>query len=91
MAQAPQRAGGERVAAGSARCGPATTGCASRAPATWWCPLVGGACGACHTSVPLNRRSQIRAGAVLDGCEVCGAILYPPEAGEVVRVSTAGS
>jgi uncharacterized protein len=42
-------------------------------------PLVGGACGACHTSVPLNRRSQIKSGQVLDGCEVCGAILYPPE------------
>jgi predicted nucleic acid-binding Zn-ribbon protein len=42
-------------------------------------PLVGGACGGCHTSIPLNRRSQIRAGVVLDGCEVCGAILYPPE------------
>lgn len=42
-------------------------------------PLVGGACGGCHTSVPLNRRSQIRAGAVLDGCEACGAILYPSE------------
>lgn len=43
-------------------------------------PLVGGACGACHTSIPLNRRSQIRAGTVVDGCEVCGAILYPAEA-----------
>lgn len=42
-------------------------------------PLVGGACGACHTAIPLNRRSQIRSGAVLDGCEVCGVILYPPE------------
>ena len=42
-------------------------------------PLVGGACGGCHTSVPLNRRSLIRAGADLDGCEVCGAILYHPE------------
>ena len=42
-------------------------------------PLLGGACGACHTAIPLNRRSQIRSGAVLDGCEVCGAILYPPE------------
>ena len=42
-------------------------------------PLVGGSCGACHTSVPLNRRSQIRTGAVLHGCEACGAILYPPE------------
>jgi hypothetical protein len=29
--------------------------------------------------VPLNRRSQIKSGQVLDGCEVCGAILYPPE------------
>lgn len=42
-------------------------------------PLVGGACGGCYTSVPLNRRSQIRAGLVLDACEACGAILYPPE------------
>ncbi|HEU4682295.1 MAG TPA: hypothetical protein VFS51_11140 [Gemmatimonadales bacterium] len=42
-------------------------------------PLVGGACGGCHTTVPLNRRSQIRAGLVLDACEACGAILYPPE------------
>jgi predicted nucleic acid-binding Zn-ribbon protein len=42
-------------------------------------PLVGGTCGGCHTSVPLNRRSQIRAGAVIDGCEACGAILYHPE------------
>jgi uncharacterized protein len=42
-------------------------------------PLVGGACGGCHTAVPLNRRSQIRAGAVVDGCEACGAILYPAE------------
>jgi predicted nucleic acid-binding Zn-ribbon protein len=42
-------------------------------------PLVNGACGACHTSIPLNRRSLIRAGTVVDNCEVCGAILYPPE------------
>jgi uncharacterized protein len=44
-------------------------------------PLLGGSCGSCHTSIPLNRRSQIRAGTILDGCEVCGAILYPPESG----------
>lgn len=44
-------------------------------------PLIGGACGGCHTAVPLNRRSQIRSGAVLDGCEACGAILYPAELG----------
>jgi predicted nucleic acid-binding Zn-ribbon protein len=41
-------------------------------------PLIGGACGGCHTSVPLNRRGQIRAGVVIEGCEACGAILYPP-------------
>jgi uncharacterized protein len=44
-------------------------------------PLVGGACGGCHTAIPLNRRSQIKSGAVLDGCEACGAILYPAESG----------
>jgi uncharacterized protein len=42
-------------------------------------PLLGGSCGSCHTSIPLNRRSQIRAGTLVDTCEVCGAILYPPE------------
>src|SRR5215207_621297 len=42
-------------------------------------PLVGGTCGACHTSIPLNRRGQIRSGAIIDGCEGCGAILYPAE------------
>jgi uncharacterized protein len=40
-------------------------------------PLAGGACGGCHTSVPMNRRGQIRAGLVIEGCEACGAILYP--------------
>jgi uncharacterized protein len=44
-------------------------------------PLLGGSCGSCHTSVPLNRRSQIRAGSILENCEVCGAILYPSESG----------
>jgi uncharacterized protein len=42
-------------------------------------PLIGGACGGCHTAIPLNRRSQIRAGLVLEGCEACGAILYSSE------------
>jgi uncharacterized protein len=42
-------------------------------------PLMGGACGSCHTAVPMNRRSQIRAGNVIDACEACGAILYPGE------------
>lgn len=41
-------------------------------------PLMGGACGGCHTSVTLNRRSQIRSSLVIEACEACGAILYPP-------------
>lgn len=39
-------------------------------------PLRGDACGACFTAVPRNRRTQIRAGLLLDGCEACGVILY---------------
>jgi hypothetical protein len=42
-------------------------------------PLRGDACGACHTAVPRNRRSQIRAGTHIDSCEGCGVILYPAE------------
>ena len=42
-------------------------------------PLMNGACGSCHTSIPLNRRGQIKSGAIIDTCEVCGVILYPPE------------
>ncbi|HEV7367366.1 MAG TPA: C4-type zinc ribbon domain-containing protein [Gemmatimonadales bacterium] len=42
-------------------------------------PVLGGSCGGCHTAIPLNRRTQIRAGTVVDSCEGCGAILYPPE------------
>jgi uncharacterized protein len=38
--------------------------------------LDGAACGACYTTVPLNRRSQIRAGTLIDACESCGVILY---------------
>ena len=41
--------------------------------------MNGPACGACFTSVPLHRRIQIKAGAVLGGCEVCGVILYSNE------------
>jgi len=48
-------------------------------------PLVSNGCGACHTAVPLNRRSQIRSGAVIEGCEACGAILYPPEEARSAR------
>lgn len=39
-------------------------------------PLRGGTCSACNTMVPLSRRTQIKAGTVIDGCEACGAILY---------------
>ncbi len=42
-------------------------------------PLNGDACGACFTAVPRNRRSQIRAGVLLEGCEACGVILYSAE------------
>lgn len=42
-------------------------------------PLNGDACGACFTAIPRNRRSQIRSGAVLEGCEACGVILYAAE------------
>ena len=44
-------------------------------------PLRGEACGACFTSVPRNRRTQIRAGILLDNCEACGVILYADETG----------
>ena len=42
-------------------------------------PLNGDACGACFTAIPRNRRSQIRAGAIIEGCEACGVILYAAE------------
>ncbi len=41
--------------------------------------LEGAACGACHTAVPLNRRTQMRAGTLIDACESCGVILYSAE------------
>jgi predicted nucleic acid-binding Zn-ribbon protein len=41
--------------------------------------LAGPACGACFTTVPVNRRGQIRSGAVIEGCESCGVILYVVE------------
>ena len=36
----------------------------------------GVACGACFTAVPMSRRSQIRNGLLIEGCEACGVILY---------------
>lgn len=44
--------------------------------------LVGAACGNCFTQVPMNRRSQIRAGTLIDWCESCGVILYYADASE---------
>jgi len=44
--------------------------------------LRGDACGACFTSIPRNRRSQIRAGTHIDTCEGCGVILYSTNAVE---------
>jgi hypothetical protein len=45
-------------------------------------PLVGAACGNCFTQVPMNRRSQIRAGSLIDWCESCGVILYYADASD---------
>jgi uncharacterized protein len=44
--------------------------------------LAGAACGACFTTIPLNRRTQIEAGVLIDTCESCGVILYSDDAGE---------
>jgi len=45
-------------------------------------PMTGAACGSCFTAVPLHRRSLIKSGAVVEGCEVCGVILYIPDDAE---------
>jgi len=42
-------------------------------------PLVGFACSACYSAIPVSRRGEIRAGLLVDGCEACGVILYAPE------------
>jgi predicted nucleic acid-binding Zn-ribbon protein len=42
-------------------------------------PLNGPACGSCFTTVPVSRRTQIKIGAVIEGCESCGVILYSAE------------
>jgi predicted nucleic acid-binding Zn-ribbon protein len=41
--------------------------------------LNGAACGACFTTVPLSRRTVIKSGEAVEGCESCGVILYFPE------------
>jgi len=41
--------------------------------------VSGVACGACFTAVPMSRRSQLRTGLLVEGCEACGVILYAEE------------
>ncbi len=49
-----------------------------RAPAALF-PLSNGSCGHCHTAVPLQRRVLIQQGQSIEGCEVCGVLLYAAE------------
>ena len=41
--------------------------------------VSGVACGSCFTAVPMSRRSQLRTGLLVEGCEACGVILYAEE------------
>ncbi len=42
--------------------------------------VAGGTCTACYTAIPRSRIGQLQAdGILLDGCEMCGAILYVEE------------
>jgi len=43
-------------------------------------PLIGFACSACYSAIPVSRRGEIRAGVIVEGCEACGVILYAPDA-----------
>ncbi len=49
-----------------------------RAPAALY-PLRKDACGHCFTAVPMQRRVLIQQGASIEGCEVCGVLLYAEE------------
>lgn len=49
--------------------------------------LSGFACSACFTLVPVSRRGQIKGGLLIEGCEVCGVILYQPERPDPVPAS----
>jgi predicted nucleic acid-binding Zn-ribbon protein len=49
-----------------------------RAPAALY-PLRQDACGHCFTAVPLQRRVLIQQGQSIEGCEVCGVLLYAQE------------
>jgi predicted nucleic acid-binding Zn-ribbon protein len=39
-------------------------------------PLEAGACGHCHTAVPLHKRQQIVNGPNVEPCEACGVLVY---------------
>ena len=45
-------------------------------------PLSGFSCSVCFTAVPISRRAHIRDRLLIEGCEVCGAILYLPAPAE---------
>jgi predicted nucleic acid-binding Zn-ribbon protein len=49
-----------------------------RAPAALY-PLRQDACGHCFTAVPMQRRVLIQQGQSIEGCEVCGVLLYAEE------------
>ncbi len=50
-----------------------------RAPAAVF-PLRKDSCGHCFTAVPVQRRMLIQQGASIESCEVCGVLLYAPDA-----------
>lgn len=50
-----------------------------RAPAAVF-PLRRDSCGHCFTAVPVQRRMLIQQGTVIESCEVCGVLLYAPDA-----------
>ncbi len=39
-------------------------------------PLVGGACSACDTAIPVQRRHTMQATGTIELCEACGVLLY---------------
>lgn len=42
-------------------------------------PLRAGACGRCHTAIPLQRRKTMAGGRTIESCEGCGVLLYAAE------------
>ena len=41
--------------------------------------LHGSSCGNCFTAVPTQRKALIQRGATIEGCELCGVLLYAKE------------